>query len=179
LGDKGGANVKEWIIFLVGALGGSLVGSGATIYTYHHKLRDEKRNRDRDKKRESYSQYTQSVSTYFEELMLLVDARPVVYRLKSGTGDQADVEELWKVLTRAQSNLERLHKPTMNALNEVILFAPKSLGEAAAEVYEVCLRVVEHMNRGEDKEAEATQWDFNRLLHDFRVAARSDLDIRE
>ena len=45
-----GSNVKEWIIFLVGALGGSLVGSGATIYTYHHKLRHEKRNRDRDKK---------------------------------------------------------------------------------------------------------------------------------
>ena len=113
--------MKEWIIFLVGALGGSLVGSGATIYTYHHKLRHEKRNRDRDKKQQAYTQYAQFASMLFHELMLMADVQPIVSQIGRGTADQADFEELHAVTTRFNAYRENLEEYMSKALYELVM----------------------------------------------------------
>jgi hypothetical protein len=134
LGDKGGANVKEWIIFLVGALGGSLVGSGATIYTYHHKFHDEKQNRDRDKKQQAYLQYANIMRLLFHEIMLMAEVKPIVGQILDGAASDDDLKELHQVTTRFDDNVEQLEESMMGALNELSMLAPRSVRDAAVEL---------------------------------------------
>jgi gas vesicle protein len=171
--------VKEWIIFLVGALGGSLVGSGATIYTHHHKHRYEKRNRDRDKKQQAYTQFAQFASLYFNQLLLLADVNPILFRIDNGTADYADLEELRRVYKRVMGGYEDLYESTSTAINEISMVAPKHVAEAAKDVFGMSVRLIEQLTRNENDEIEATESMFRKLLLEFRGVARSDLDIQE
>jgi hypothetical protein len=171
--------MKEWIIFLVGALGGSLVGSGAAIYTYHHKLRDERRNRDRDKKQLAYEQYATYIGLYLNELLLIAEVGPIAARLDSGDGDDVDRGELRRVNQRVDASLGNLHEPIDRALNQIALLAPKHVHETALDVHEVCWKILAYMQQDQYEKAETLEWDFAKRLDAFRAVARADLGIRE
>jgi hypothetical protein len=174
-----GSDVKEWIIFLVGALGGSLVGSGATIYTYHHKLRDEKRNRDRDQKQQAYMQYANYMRLLFHEIMFMADVRPIARQIVDGAANDDSLKELHQVTTRFNANVEQLEESMMGALNELVMLAPKHVRDAAVGLLGVFVRLTEELKDIEKDEIETTEETYNKAMYEFRVAARSDLDIGE
>jgi hypothetical protein len=171
--------VKEWIVLAVTAVGGSIVGSAATLYVDQRKRRDEKRNRDRDKKQQAYTQYAQFASMLFHELMLMADVQPIVSQIGRGTTDQADLEELHAVTTRFNAYRENLEECMSKALYELVMIAPKDVRGAAIEVLGACVKLAGYMKLEEDDAIEAAEETFNRLIYEFRVAARLDLGIEE
>jgi hypothetical protein len=70
-----------------------------------------------------------------------------------------------------------LDEPTSGSLNEIDMIAPNQVRNAAANVFEVCLRVVEHLSRDQHDEVEMAEARFQKLLREFRAMARTDLGI--
>jgi hypothetical protein len=171
--------MRDWIMLAIGTLGGSSVTGAVAVYIDSRKRRDEKHNRDREKKQQAYTQYTQFASLFFNELMVMSSVKPIARRAKGGTANAADLEELERVLTRVHSNRVKLHESTSAALHEIAMLAPNHVRDAATDVVGTCWKLSTHLIRDEDDEIEATQSTFNKLIHEFRSIARSDLGIDE
>jgi hypothetical protein len=182
--ERGRPSVPDWVTLDlgIGAVGGSIITGAVAVYVDYRKRRDERKNRFLDKKQQAYKQYSVYVSLYFDELMLFAEIWPILSQLERGTATDEDVEEFRQARAKGDANLEKLHEPIQSALTDIGILAPKHLHHAANEVFEVTLKLIEHLNNNEGNEnidAEPFQSEFSKLMREFQIAARVDLGIRE